>query len=447
MKRAYLFLTILSLLIYGSCSTPSSLKCCVGVADFTPEEPVVLAGFAAREGLSTSIHRPLKTRCLIIENESEKVCIISNDIMEIPIQLADELRNEIALHTNIPREHIFLHATHTHSAPRVSGSSVEKGETNHAFVLKFRETVVQNAIETANNRKSFTPFTIETGAGECFINCNRREKEGPCDHTVYLAHLVDKKGKRIASLLNFACHPVSLNHRSLVVSTDFPGITVEELSKEWGGTLFYFSGAAGNVDPCGELRADTTYTQAVGRELADIARDIQTKKLEGNNLLRVSNKVVELPFRLSEITPEVINAHSDSIKGWKAFPTWEDDVERWRTATIEKIESGQVKGYLPVEIAAVNIGGLALFFSQGEPFNEYQTMLREVNPDLPLFFIGYTNGQNSYLPSRYAYEHDGYEYEREQMHVYIRTPYPLSNKMPAVYESAMLETVGNVTDH
>ncbi len=435
---------ILCCLLWIALSLAAQLKCNIGIADITPEEPVSLAGFAAREGLSTGIHRPLKTHCLVIDNDSARICIISNDMMEISITTANGLREKIAAQTGIPYDHIFIHSIHTHSAPRAGGASTEKGGTNYAFAEKFRETVVCNAVQTANNKEAFIPFTIETGKGESNINCNRREKEGPCDHDVYLAHLLDKNGKIIVSLLNFACHPVSLNHRSLVVSTDFPGITVEELSKEWGNGIFYFSGAAGNVDPCGALKADTAYTQERGMELADAVRKIRTEKIKKSNILRVSNMEVKLPFRVPEITPEIVNAHADEIKQWNAFGTWQNDVERWRSATLEKIAKGEVKNWLPLEIASVNIGGLILFFSQGEPFNEYQTLLRENNPGIPLFFIAYTNGQNSYLPSKYAFERDAYEYEKEQMHVYIGAPYPLSDAMPAVYETAMKQVVSDV---
>lgn len=425
----------------------AQLKCNIGVADITPEEPVSLAGFAAREGLSTGIHRPLKTHCLVIDNDSARICIISNDMMEISINTANGLREEIAAQTGIPYDHIFIHCIHTHSAPRAGGSSTEEGGPNYAFVKKFRETVIRNAVQTANNKEAFIPFTIETGKGKCEINCNRREKEGPCDHDVYLSHLLDKNGKTIVSLLNFACHPVSLNHRSLVVSTDFPGITVEALSKKWGSDVFYFSGAAGNVDPCGALRADTSYTQARGMELAKAVRKIRTEKIKKSNTLRISNREVRLPFRVPEITPEIVNDHADEIKQWDVFGTWKNDVERWRSATLEKIANGEVKNWLPFEIASVNIGGLIMFFSQGEPFNEYQTLLREDHPGIPIFFIAYTNGQNSYLPSKYAFERDAYEYEKEQMHVYIGAPYPLSDEMPVVYETAIKQVVNDVIDN
>lgn len=435
----------------GSLFTPflcaAQLKCNTGIADITPNDPVSLAGFAARKGLSTTTHRPLKTHCLVIQRDTTRVCIITNDMMEISIDLAKKLRLEIADKTGIPYNHIFIHCIHTHSAPRTGGKSVEQGEPNFAFVTKFRETVVSNAVQTANNKKAFIPFTIETAKGSSNINCNRRESDGPCDHDVYVARLLDKKGKPIVSLLNFACHPVSLNHKSLVVSTDFPGIAREELSKTWNSDVFYFAGPAGNVDPCGPLRADTAYTQSRGIELADAVRNIKFNKLKKNNVLRISNMEVELPFRAVEITPELINNHADEIKNWDPFGTWKNDVERWRVGTLEKIANGEVKNYLPVEIASVNIGGLVLLFTQGEPFNEYQTILRESRPDVPILFIAYTNGQNSYLPSQYAFGREGYEYEKEQMHIYIGAPYPLSDKMPEVYEMSIMKAVNDVIEN
>ena len=67
---------------------------------------------------------------------------------------------------------------------------------------------------------------------------------------------------------------------------------------------------------------------------------------------------------------------------------------------------------------------------------------RKAFPSEMIFFAGYTNGQNSYLPSEHAYQfRKGYEYEIEQMHVYIKSPYPLSSKMPAVYRNGIINTI------
>ena len=439
-----LFIVLLFLMTMIGCSSHEQLKCNIGTADITPADSVILAGFAARVGLSTDIHRPLKTHCIVIEKDSSRVCIITNDMMEIPISLANELREQISERTGIPFNHIFIHNTHTHSAPRVTGATVEPGGTNVNFKKLFSETLIGNAERTANNKADFVPFTIETGKGESDINCNRGEKNGTINHDLYAVRFLDKKGKSIVSFLNYGCHPVSLGHRSNVVSTDFPGIVVEELQKDWGGEVFYFSGAAGNVNPCGPLSADTSYPEERGRQLANTARQIKFQKLKPDPTLRVVNAEVRLPFRITEITEDAINAHVDEILQWEVSGTWKKDVVGWRREILGKIANGEVKNYLPFQIASVRIGGMVFFFTQGEPFNEYQTILRESKSDTPVLFVAYTNGQNSYLPSKHAFQVNAYAYEKEQMHIYIKAPYPLSADMPEVYENAAKQIVQDV---
>ena len=419
-----------------------TLRYNIGIADITPEDSVLLAGFAARKGLSEGVHRPLKTHCIVFQKDTVRICIISNDMMEIALDFAGQLRREISEKTGIPTHCIFIHNTHTHSAPNTRG---DPDKPNARYKQKFAATVVANAVHTAGDQAAFRPFSIEVGRGTCDINCNRREADGPIDHTLYAARLLDKKGRVAVSFINFSCHPVSLNHRSLMVSTDFPGVAREDLEKEWGSPVFYFSGASGNVDPCGALRADTAYTQERGRQLAQAALEIKFQRLPAQNILSVLNREVRLPFAIEKVTAEAVNAHADEIKRQTGVSgTWPNDVEGWRKLILERIANGEVKDYLPFEIAAVNAGGLVLLFSQGEPFNEYQTFARESLPETPILFIAYTNGQNSYLPSSHAYRSQGYLYEKEQMHVYIKAPYPLSESMPQVYEAALKELLENI---
>ena len=80
-----LILAIAAVLALFSCTTEPSLMCNYTSADISTleDEHVVLAGFAAREGLSDGIHIPLRTHALAITDGNQKVCIISNDVMEI----------------------------------------------------------------------------------------------------------------------------------------------------------------------------------------------------------------------------------------------------------------------------------------------------------------------------------------------------------------------------
>lgn len=443
MLKRIMLLCVTICLLSACAEDANQLRCNIGIMDITPDDSVVLAGFAARKGLSNSVHRPLKTHCLVIRNDTDTICIITNDMMELSPDFSDKLHKAISEQSGLTSDRIFIHCTHTHSAPRVGGSSTEPGGSNYRTAQMIFDNIVANAVQTIKAQK-FTPFTIEIGKGSCAMNCNRREENGPIDHDVYIARFLDGKGKIIVSLVNYACHPVSLNHRSLAVSTDFPGITTEELSKQWGGEVFYFSGASGNVDPCGGLKADTAYTREKGMMLAEDCMKVKFDKLKKDNTLKISNKEVRLPFRIETVTADAINAHVDEILKWKVSETWENNVKGWQKEILDRISTGEVKNYLPFKIAGVNAGSLILLFSQGEPFNEYQSNLRKSLLSHPILFIAYTNGQNSYLPSRHAYETDEYEYEREQMHIYIKAPYPVSDRMPSVYESAIKEVIENV---
>ena len=76
MKRAAYILMLMTVIL--SCKK-EGLTMSYSSADISgkPEEHMVLAGFAARDGLSDGIHLPLFTHCMVVGDGSQKVCIIS----------------------------------------------------------------------------------------------------------------------------------------------------------------------------------------------------------------------------------------------------------------------------------------------------------------------------------------------------------------------------------
>lgn len=411
------------------------------IADITPKDSVVLAGFAARKGLSTGIHKELNTHCLVISKGEKKVCIVSNDLMEMSTSTVDVLREQISQKSGLPINDIFIHCIHTHSAPRTGGWCAKEGKPNYEYAIYAKDQIVKNAVETILGNESYKPFTMEIGKGKSNINCNRRDVEAFTSEDVYVLRLLDDNKKPVLSLVNYACHPVSLGARSNVVSTDFPGFAAEVLEKEWGGHVMYFSGASGNSDPCDSLSRLSSYAEGKGHKLANDIKDIEFTPIKSNGKFTVINKEVKLPFQADTITVELIEKHVEEITKWgvSVSSSWVEDVKYWASYTIEDVKNGLVKNYLPFNIHAINIGGVVLFLTQGEPFMEYQAQLREEFPDTDILFIAYTNGQNSYLPSKIAFTSDKYDYETKQMHIYIGAPYPLSDKMPDCYSGALNE--------
>ena len=202
-------LTLLAALLAVACNGGGKLTCSYSSADIstTEDEHVVLAGFAARDKLSDGIHQHLYTHCLVLGDGTQKVCLISNDLMEISPAISDTIRTMIAEKSGLALDNILMHNIHTQSAPRSGGASVVTGGTNRAWKERMVATVVDNAVKTIAAKGE--PFTLEVGKGRTGINGNRCEKEGPVDHDVYVARFL-QHGKPLVSIVNLACHPVCM---------------------------------------------------------------------------------------------------------------------------------------------------------------------------------------------------------------------------------------------
>ena len=447
MKR--IFVISLVALISLSC-VRSTLMCNYTSTDISTleDEHVVLAGFAARNDLSDGIHIPLRTHALAITDGEQKVCIISNDVMEISPSLAGEIRTEISKRSGLPYDNILLHCIHTHSAPRFGGASAQPGGSNHAYKERTVEAIIANAVKAITDEASYKGFSLEIAKGMTEINRNRCEQTGPVDHALYAAKVVDKKGNPICAFFNVACHPVSMGHISYMLSSDYSGVARREISKDWGCEVFQLTGASGNMNPVGP---EKTFEQAeiIGGMLYESLKTLNFKSVPSQGLLKFARGKAELPYSIENVTAEAVKAHAnDLVENMKTvFPRFARDVRGWEAEILERFNNGPVKSKLDFDMAALNLDGVLFFFTQGEPFCEYQMEAREAFPGKTVFFAGYTGGQNSYLPSAHAFAtRKGYEYEIEQMHIYIKAPYPLSEKMPEAYKEAIFQTIAAVND-
>lgn len=432
-----------------SCSS-TSLKCNYASADISTleGENVVLAGFAAREGLSEGVHLPLRTHALAITDGQQKICIISNDVMEMSPSLAHEIRTEISMQAGIPYDNILLHCVHTHSAPRFGGTSVEPGGTNEAYKERTVQTIISNAVKAITEDKNYQEFHLEVAKGITDINKNRCEVDGPIDHSVYAAKLVGKKDNIICAFFNLSCHPVSMDYQSKMLSSDYSGVARREISKQWGCEVFQLSGASGNVNPIASA-GTIEEAEKLGASLYESLNKLEFKSIPNQGLLRFTTRIAELPYRIEKLSPKAIKEHADFLveNMETVFPRFTRDVRAWEAEILERFEKEEVKNTLDINMSALNLDGVLFFFTQGEPFCEYQIEARKTFHNKPLFFVAYTGGQSSYFPSEHAYENrEGYEYEIEQMHIYIKAPYPLSDKMPETYKEAVFQTISLVNE-
>ena len=98
-------------------------KLYLGVArkDITPEIGCNLYGYQP-DVYSESIHDNLTVTAYVFKFGEVSAVMISVTVGSVKTELSDEIRKEISKKYDIPFENIILSATHTHSAPNLTGN-------------------------------------------------------------------------------------------------------------------------------------------------------------------------------------------------------------------------------------------------------------------------------------------------------------------------------------
>ena len=129
-------------------TTPSNFMARAGIIDITPTNlPIRLAG--SMHPVETSIiHDPLKARIVVLSNASARMIVGTLDVCVLPEQAFKPLQKGIAKATGIPPNHINLSATHTHSAPPLTGLFLNNAETD--YLEWMMDTVIDGVIKISH---------------------------------------------------------------------------------------------------------------------------------------------------------------------------------------------------------------------------------------------------------------------------------------------------------
>ncbi|MEO2006655.1 MAG: neutral/alkaline non-lysosomal ceramidase N-terminal domain-containing protein, partial [Candidatus Poribacteria bacterium] len=244
--------------------------------DITPPLGGKMAGYAGRDDGSQAIADPLQAKALVFADGATKAAIIANDLLGLPSARVAGIRERVAAATDIPPASVMVCCSHTHFGPEVEDGSAD------AYVDVLCDQLATAAI-LAN--ASLRPARMGHGAGSVdTISFNRHTllpggkaqtnyrmpadtsglTFGPIDPTVRVLRVEGADGAPIASLINFACHPVTSTDRMLTLSADYPGHAMNVIESEEGGVCLFGLGCAGNIVP---IRREGAYPRMIGQTL------------------------------------------------------------------------------------------------------------------------------------------------------------------------------------
>ncbi len=217
--------------------------------DITPEYQMPMAGYDRRKGLSKGELTPLYVSVLILGAKAPEIAICSYDLLGIDHAFCTEFGILVEERFNIPRKHLVVCATHTHSGPGSIFKNREGYDRDYVErLLDIGILALKAAIEDfAEARPFYYPVKVKGVASP------RSSRLGPEAENYEMKSDVVRFSRQGGDILlcTFACHPTVLNEENLLFSRDLVGAAESCLESE--GKAIFING------PCGDL--STRYTR------------------------------------------------------------------------------------------------------------------------------------------------------------------------------------------
>ncbi|NPA97547.1 MAG: hypothetical protein GXO32_08110 [Crenarchaeota archaeon] len=395
------------------------LRCGAARIDITPPPGLPMAGYLERKGLAVGAHDPLFARALYLDDGRTELLLLVLDLIRVEGMLLEEVRRSVSSATGI--RDVFVAATHTHAGPEVSLSmwatqDISLKRSDIGRYIRFVATRCASAALEAMERAEASELRVSRGLVK-EVATNRIDPRRPVDEEVALAS-VWSRGRLVAIVANFACHPTILGAINTLYSGDFFGFAAQEVEEALGGVAMICNGAAGNV---------STRFSRMGYGFDEVAR--MGRKLSS----AIVSSVISRGCRVNCVGCLDITYLRKSLRS-RSLPR-KDELEEMKSRVVSEIESARrsnvpkgvlrallsklyaievllkrlaegVPSTVDVELGVVRIGDriLAIFFP-GELFVEYQleAKRRAREKGKEVIVVGYSNGYLGYFPHK-SYE-------------------------------------------
>jgi hypothetical protein len=256
----------------------------VARADINPPAGIFARTWgSSKHDIATGIHKPLLATCIAFADAKggEPLALLALDLSWWSSKGDEvELRTAILAASGLQEDRLMFHPSHTHSAPRTAPEFTDRPGGH--LIPQFRAQLVSTCAQLVTKaRANLSPATLTWRAGRCALAFNR-ELVSPndgrllcgvnlateADDTLLVGRVVGPDGAVRASLVNYACHPISLGGGNTLISPDYVGAMRETVEAGGGGSeCIFLHGASGNQAPRRSFESDVRYADQNGREV------------------------------------------------------------------------------------------------------------------------------------------------------------------------------------
>jgi neutral ceramidase len=433
-KRQILFEAIVLLSVNLICigvfcpASRAALKGGCAKVDITPPVGVWLSGYGGRDKPSDDVNDELYARALVLDNGGDSVAIISVDLLWVPLEMTNQVRQILKDKIGIPERNVMICGTHTHFGPKIySESKMGPEDSDNTVDTSYVQTLVKKIADSAflaqkrmedvrigavkgdipeivfNRRPTRADGSVQTtftlplevtatrkiqrsSDGSVRVTFTFPPEEpaltfGPVDPAAWVLRVENTEGQVIGSMVNYACHAVSGSSFAdwfYSISADYPGETMRIVEQLGGGVCLFTSGTAGDIVP---LRRGKKPRYEIGRALAGEAiRRLQFVQTSGDIDIAAMTQEIALPIRQDLSPDRIINADKN-------------------------------KKSITTEIQVLRLGDIYILGLPGEILVEIGLEIKKKAGIEKLIISELSNDTIGYVCHSRAYEQGGYEVE------------------------------------
>lgn len=410
--------------------------------DITPMLGISMAGYYKPRYVE-GILDALEINALALACDENRTVLLSIDHCGITQEIISEYRKHISEVTGIPIEGIYIHATHTHTAPYLKKDSedvLEKeyyryvyhkiADASQLAIADLKPSKMGWGIGNAPNIAFVRRFRMKDGSVMTNPGVNNPsivEPIGDVDERVSVLRF-DREGAENLVLVNFADHPDTVGGSK--ISADWPGFLRKTVEKSLDDVkCIFFNGAEGDVNHV-NVHPQGGYLNDMFMDFDDVSRGYGHARYMGRV---VAGGVLQAYDKVKYTDVASLCCLNRTIQIPSNMPRKEDMEEAYRINALheagkdEKIpytgmmlttvvaEAARMIGleYGPesfeMQLSGISIGDVALLGIPGEPFNGIGRALKDTEGWELVLPTCLTNGSEGYFPMMEAYDEGGYE--------------------------------------
>jgi hypothetical protein len=416
----------------------------IGRRDMTPQPGIYCHNWgSAKHEIATSIHRPLYASAVAfkVADDEKPFIVASLDYCWFQdYQTFHTIRRDILERLGLEDPRLLLVLSHSHSVPHIDHDLESRpgGDRIPGFrnqLITALRGAVADAVDTA------TPAILSWGRGHSSLARTRDYRDtgsgrivcgpnplGQPDSTVLVGRITDDPTGTIrGTIVNYACHPVSLGGSNTAISPDYVGAMRALVEQHTGGVpCIFLHGASGNQTPRYSYSADPLVADLNGEILGFAALSTLRALLPAGHRLEFSGiEQSGAELGLWESRRYDVDRTALATVQYLRLPErqWPSlaDIDRQIASTVDSptltrlrrlrrlvinLHEGLGSGF---PVWAIRLGQSVIIGTPAEPFVDLQVQLRQRFPNQAIIVTNDTNGSFNYLPPASYYGNGAYE--------------------------------------